>query len=297
MGIDHRHGLVLVHGGAGGWPRWPDRLIEAVDACARAAAAGRDALAGGGSALDAVEAAVCELEDAPSLNAGRGSHPKSNGIVEMDAMLMDGASLALGAVAAIVRVRHPVSLARRVMEETPHTLLAGEGASAFADAIGFPRCTNDDLIVQREESPLGEGTVGAVAIDPQGNLASATSTGGVRKQMPGRVGDVPLAGSGGYADNASAAVSATGDGEAIMKLVLSKRVCDLVAGRMPVQEAVEDAIALLGARLRATGGLIAIDREGLPAVAFNSDALPWAFASIDGRASAGSGRWGAGTAS
>jgi beta-aspartyl-peptidase (threonine type) len=291
MGIEHRKGLVLVHGGAGTWQRWPDRLIEALAACERAAAAGCVALAGGGAALDAVEEAVRALEDAPALNAGRGSHPKSNGVVEMDALIMDGATLALGAVAAVGRVGNPVSLARRVMEETPHTLLVGEGASAFADAIGFPRCTNAELLVAPPSTAPAHDTVGAVAIDAHGNLAAATSTGGVRQQVPGRVGDVPLAGSGGYADNATAAVSATGDGEAIMKLVLSKRVCDLIAGGLAVQAAVDDAIALLGSRLAASGGLIAIDSAGAPAVSFNSPAMPWAYAAIDGGAAAGSGHW------
>jgi beta-aspartyl-peptidase (threonine type) len=281
--------MVLVHGGAGAWQLSPERLRAPIAACEEAAAAGTGALRAGSNALDAVEAAVRVLEDEPMLNAGRGSHPKSDGSVEMDALIMDGATLGLGAVAAVGRVRHPVSLARRVMEETPHTLLAGDGASRFADAIGFRRCTNDELIVPGERPPDAEGTVGAVAIDGDGNLAAATSTGGVRQQIPGRVGDVPLAGSGGYADNATAAVSATGDGEAIMKLVLSKRVCDQVGAGMPVLRAAEEAIALLGARLGATGGLIAIDRTGTPALAFNTLAMPWAWAATDGRQGAGSG--------
>ena len=269
--------LIIVHGGAGAWQRTPDRLLEAVAACEQAAAAGRAVLMARGSALDAVEAAVRVLEDAPALNAGRGSHPKSDGSIEMDALIMDGERLALGAVAAVRRVRNPVSLARRVME-TPHTLLAGEGASRFADSIGFPRCDEAELRVPGREPPPSEGTVGAVARDAAGHLAAATSTGGVPRQLPGRVGDVPLAGSGGYADDATAAVSATGDGEAIMKLVLSKRVCDLIGAGVGPQAAVEEAIALLGARLGGSGGLIVISRDGRYGAAFNSAAMPHAVA-------------------
>ena len=136
----------------------------------------------------AVEAAVRVLEDAPSLNAGRGSHPKSDGSIEMDALIMDGRTLALGAVAAIQRVRNPVSLARAVMD-TPHALLAGAGASAFADSIAFPRCEASDLFVARDRPPATSDTVGAVARDLSGDLAAATSTGGVPRQLPGRVGE------------------------------------------------------------------------------------------------------------
>jgi len=280
---------IIVHGGAGSWHHWPDRLVEALAACREAAEAGRAILVARGAALDAVEVAVRVLEDAPVLNAGRGSYPKSDGRIEMDAIIMEGERLALGAVAAIRRVRNPVALARRVMDQTPHTLLTGDGASAFADSIGLPRCEDDDLRVPWREVP-SEGTVGAVALDAAGNVAAATSTGGVPRQMPGRVGDVPLAGSGAYADNAGAAVSATGDGEAIMKLVLSKRVADAVAAGVAPQDAVEEAIALLGARLQATGGLIAVACDGRTGIAFSTPAMPWALAAGSSALLASSGR-------
>jgi beta-aspartyl-peptidase (threonine type) len=275
---------ILVHGGAGGWHLDRERLSRARAACEAAAFAGHGALSRGGSALDAVEAAVRLLEDEPLLNAGRGSYPKTNGIVEMDALVMDGATLSAGAVAAIQRVRNPVSLARRVMTDTPHVLLVGEGASAFADAIGFPRCTNDDLLVARAQ-PAAGNTVGAVAIDAGGHLAAATSTGGVPRQMPGRVGDSPLVGCGAYADDATAGVSATGAGEALMKVVISKQVCDYVAAGMTAQQACAAAIALLGRRFPgAGGGLIAIDRDGRLGVAFDTPAMPYAWVDAAGRA-------------
>ena len=276
-----RMAAVLVHGGAGGWQRSPDALRDALSSCERAAVAGRDAMVRGGSALDAVEAAVRALEDAPELNAGRGSLPNADGAIELDAMLMDGASLAVGAVAAVQRVRNPVSLARRVMSDTPHVLLAGEGASRFADSIGFPRCTNEELRVPRSEAPATD-TVGAVAIDDAGNVAAATSTGGIPRKMPGRVGDSPIAGAGGYADNASGAVSATGDGEAFIRLVISKHVCDAMAAGKTAQAACDAGLRLVSERLSASGGLIAIDRAGRVGVSFNTPAMPWAYAATDG---------------
>jgi len=230
----------------------------------------------GGSALDAVEAAVRALEDEPVLNAGVGSCRTSTGDVEMDALIMDGASLALGAVAAITRVLHPISLARRVMSDTPHTFLAGEGASVFADRIGFPRCAPEDLIVQRDAPPSVGDTVGAVALDASGMLATAVSTGGIPGKLPGRVGDSPLVGSGAYA-NAAVAVGATGDGEAIMKLVLSKHVADLVRGGRSPQESCVVGIELLDT-FGSHGGLIALDVAGSVGIAFNTAALPHAYA-------------------
>jgi beta-aspartyl-peptidase (threonine type) len=280
-------GIVVVHGGAGAWKRGSDALAAGRAACEQAAAAGRDLLVNGGCALDAVEAAVRALEDAPMLNAGRGSYPNSDGIIEMDALIMDGATLAFGAVAALQRVLNPIAVARRVMTDTPHGLLAGEGASSFADRIGFARCANEDLIVERAAPAGASDTVGAVALDDAGNLAAATSTGGIPGKLPGRVGDSPIAGAGGYADNASGAVSATGDGEAFIKLVVSKHVCDEIAAGLTAQAACDAATRLLASRLGASGGLIAVDRAGRPGISFNTPAMPWAYASTDGGRSSG----------
>lgn len=282
---------ILVHGGAGPWRRVPERLAVARAACEEAAAVGQAVLLAGGSAVDAVEAAVRVLEDCPALDAGRGSYPTRAGSIEMDAMVMDGADLGLGAVAAVGGIRHPVSLARLVMERSGHSLLVGPGAEAFADALGFPRCDDADLRVdqapvadahppeaqQAAAGPQGD-TVGAVALDRGGRLAAATSTGGTVDKLPGRVGDSPLAGAGGYADNRSAAVSSTGQGEALMKLVLAKHAADLAAGGLEAQAACEAAVALLDARLGAPGGLIAIDAAGRLGMACNTEAMPVAWA-------------------
>lgn len=277
---------IMVHGGAGAWYLDSGRIALAQTACREAAAAGQRVLTAGGTALDAVETAVHILEDCPVLDAGRGSFANQDGAVEMDALIMDGASLNLGAVAAVQRVRHPISLARRVMLDTNHTFLVGVGADRFADQIGFPRCELADLLVAegtgpQDLRPTGD-TVGAVALDVSGNLAAATSTGGTRHKMPGRVGDSPLVGAGGYADNLSAAVSATGHGEALMKVLISKQACDFVAAGLPAAAACETAVRLLAERVQGAGGLIAIDRLGRVGWAFNTAAMPYAYAVDDG---------------
>lgn len=277
---------IVVHGGAGGWSDKDDSLLEARLACEEAAAAGRGVLARGGSALDAVEAAVNILEDCPVLDAGRGSYPNAEGFIEMDALIMDGRDLSLGAIAAIQRVRHPISLARRVMLDSGHHLLVGPGAELFADSIGFPRCDVDELLVgatpttdalPEASAALGD-TVGAVALDSHGNLAAATSTGGTRHKRPGRVGDSPLVGCGAYADNWTAGVSATGYGEALMRVVISKRVCDLVGTGLSAAAACAAAIRLLEERTGGEGGLIAVDARGQVGFAFNTRAMPHAYA-------------------
>ncbi|MFW6182157.1 MAG: isoaspartyl peptidase/L-asparaginase family protein, partial [Chloroflexota bacterium] len=213
---------IIVHGGAGAWKIREDHLPQAIAACEEAAAAGRAILVEGGAALDAVEAAVRILEQCPVLDAGRGSYLNAEGEIEMDAMIMDGDSLDLGAVGAVRHVMHPISLARRIMSESEHTFLVAHGAEAFAQQIGFPRCQTGDLLVEhtardrkpKDHLPTDEkmGTVGAVARGANGNLAAATSTGGTRNKKAGRVGDSPLVGSGAYADNWTAAASATGYG-------------------------------------------------------------------------------------
>lgn len=286
--------VIVVHGGAGSWDLASARLVTAMAACQEAAEAGRRVLLAGGSALDAVETAVRILEDCPVLDAGRGSYPNRGGEIEMDALIMDGRTLNLGAVAAVQRVRYPTSLARRVMTDTVHHFLVGAGAEAFADSIGFPRCELADLWVEEmavqpavqpaahsQPAPTSD-TVGAVALDAEGNLAAATSTGGTRYKMPGRVGDSPLVGAGGYADNHTAAVSATGHGESLMKVLTSKQVCDLVAMGFSAQLAGETAVRLLTERTGGEGGLIAIDYLGQIGIAFNTTAMPYAQAAGEG---------------
>jgi L-asparaginase / beta-aspartyl-peptidase len=302
--------VIVVHGGAGAWDLSSERFAEAIEACAVAAAAGQAVLSGGGAALDAVETAVRILEDCPAVDAGRGSYLNAAGEIEMDALIMNGANLSLGAVGAVQRVQNPISLARRVMTDCEHTFLVGPGAEAFADSIGFPRCELSDLVVESElqafrvrqaetearsgklampPGALGD-TVGAVALDSHGNLAAATSTGGTRHKLPGRVGDSPLPGSGGYADNWTAAVSATGHGEHLMKVLISKRVCDFVSQGLPAQKACEAAMHVLEDRVNGVGGLISVDMRGRIGVAHNTLAMPHAYV-VDDEAVVRSGRF------
>jgi beta-aspartyl-peptidase (threonine type) len=294
---DDMNTAIAVHGGAGAWDIRAENIEEAIVACREAATVGQRILQAGGSALDAVEQATWILEDCPVLDAGVGSYLNKNGEVEMDAIIMDGRDLNLGAVAAVQRVRHPISLARRVMLDTEHAFIVGSGADAFANAIGFPRCDVEELLVGRElavfkqlqektgyetvtifTEPNSMGTVGAVAIDHNGNVAAATSTGGTRHKMPGRVGDSPLIGSGAYADNWTAAVSATGHGESLMKVIISKTVCDFVGAGLSAESATRSAIELLEQRTGGRGGLIAVDRHNQVGIAFNTDAMPHAWA-------------------
>lgn len=283
---------IIVHGGAGAWDQEPIRLQEAQNVCKIAAIAGQSLLVQGGSALDAVETAVRHLEDSPYLNAGRGSHPNAQGFIEMDALIMDGRTLNLGAVAAVQRIKNPISLARQIFEQEDFNFLAGAGAEEYAEFVKFPRCELSDLLVDSEAlmaqhpSPTSD-TVGAVALDAAGNLASATSTGGTRNKQRGRVGDSPLIGSGGYADNLSAAVSATGRGEDLMKILISKQVCDYVANGLPIPMACQTAITMMEQRVRGKGGLIAVDTKGQVGFAYNTFAMPYAYAKGNDAVSSG----------
>lgn len=276
--------VILVHGGAGAWDEALSRLTFGKTACEVAARTGQAVLLEGGSALDAAEAAVRVLEDDPSLDAGRGSYLNVRGEIEMDALIMDGRTLDMGAVAAVQRIRYPISLARKLLTFNNTNFLVGEGAESFADSIGFPRCKHEDLLADpaiwggdTKTEPVSD-TVGAVARDAEGNLAAATSTGGTRAKLPGRIGDSPLVGSGAYADNLSAAVSATGRGEELMKIIISKLVCDFVTAGLPAQEACYSAIRILEKRVDGKGGLIAIDGNGRIGFAYNTYAMPYAYA-------------------
>ena len=268
---------LIVHGGA--WDIPADREADHLRAVRGAVAAVFPRLQQGLSALDAVEAAVRILEADPALNAGRGAVLNVNGEIELDAMIMDGLGLRCGGVAAVRNILHPVTLARAVMERTPHCLLAGEGALQFARAIGMSEVDPGELLTSREliyyqehvrgnprfdVRPMFGGlpsdTVGAVAMDQVGNFAAATSTGGTAGKLPGRVGDSPIAGAGAYADNELGAASATGHGEAILRVVLTKTACDLLRDHA-AQEAVMGALQALR-RVQGLGGLILIDRQG-----------------------------------
>jgi len=266
---------IIVHGGAG--PIKDDSLAARLEGCKAAALAGWAILQQGGAALDAVEAAVVGLEDNPLFNAGTGSTLNSLGKIEMDAAIMEGHSLRAGAVAAVSVVKNPIKLARRVLEDCRHILLAGEGALLFARQIGFPECAPESLLVESEKKrwQSKHGTVGAVAFDSAGRLAVATSTGGIFNKLPGRVGDSPLIGCGTYA-NGYGAASCTGQGEAIMRLVLAKSAVDFLheADDIEAQTAARMAIAHLEERLQSTGGIILIDRSGKIGYARNTSHMP-----------------------
>ena len=279
---------IIVHGGAG--PIKDDSLPARLDGCKAAALAGWKILAAGGSALDAVEAAVVVLEDNPLFNAGTGSALNSLGKVEMDAAIMEGQSLRAGAVAAVSGIKNPIKLARRVMEDGRHVLLAGEGASLFARQIGFPQCAPDSLVVEREKKRWDSkhGTVGCVAFDSKGDLAVGTSTGGIFDKLPGRVGDSPLIGCGTYADDYGAA-SCTGHGESIIRLLLAKRAVDYLQEGVEAPTAAEMAISdLEDERIGGSGGIILIDRWGKIGYARNTTHMPVCSVTADAAAVVGS---------
>lgn len=277
---------ILVHGGAG--PASPDDDAAAAKAgCLRAARAGHAVLQQGGSALDAVEAATRVLEDDPRFNAGTGAVLNADGEVELDASLMDGETLAAGAVAAVRTVKNPVSLARAVMERTPHVLLAGPGADAFARAVGMPAVPPESLITERARRRWearkqdGHGTVGAVAVDAKGRVAAATSTGGTNGKLPGRVGDTPLIGCGTCADGRLGAASATGVGEYIIRLTLTRRLLErLERGAAPAEAldvCLDDVV-----RLGGEAGLILATPAGLLAWARSTQRMPVAWVDASG---------------
>jgi beta-aspartyl-peptidase (threonine type) len=267
---------IIVHGGAGAVK--DDSLPKRLDGCNRAALAGWEILKSGGSAVDAAEAAVMALENNPLFNAGTGSTLNRLGKVEMDAAIMDGRSLWAGAVAAVSGIKNPIALARKIMEDGRHVMLACEGALSFAREIGFPECSSEDLIVESAKALWEEkhGTVGCVTFDSSGSIAVATSTGGTFNKFPGRVGDSPLLGCGTYADDLSG-VSCTGHGEAIMRVVLAKSAAEFVRNGTEAATAARQAVALLEKQTGSTGGLIVIDGQGRIGYARNTTHMPVCF--------------------
>ena len=307
---------LIVHGGA--WDI-PDDEVEAHQAGCRAALeAGWRVLEQGGAALDAVEAAVRSMEDAGVFDAGVGSVLNRDGIVEVDAAVMDGMTLRSGAVAGVQRIQNPISLARRVLESEV-VLLVGIGAERFADQIGFPRCAHADLITERELGRWRElrdntahqaqnsfsrpatvvsgirgvvsggsilknpgDTVGAVAVDRAGQLAAGTSTGGITNKPAGRVGDSPLIGAGLYADIETGGCSTTGWGESIIKVLLAKTATDYLGAGASPSDAARMAIERLEQRVGGLGGLILLDANGQVGFAFNTPRMAYAYRTADG---------------
>ena len=284
--------VLVVHGGA--WAM-PDSMVEAhLNGIRSAIAAGWRALCRGGSAVDAVEEAVVVMEDDETFDAGRGSFLNRDGKVQLDALIMEGATLRAGGVGCVERIANPVRAARKILSESPHVYFVGEGAECFAAEHGIALCKNDDLVIPREVARLKEfqahkeehrtdlfaptdshDTVGAVALDREGNLAAATSTGGTLNKAPGRLGDSSLIGCGCYADNQTGAASLTGWGEPIMKLVLAKWAADRVAtGNLPEWIAAE-AIDYLKTRVNGHGGIILLDAKGRYGIAHNTPRMAW----------------------
>jgi beta-aspartyl-peptidase (threonine type) len=280
---------LIVHGGA--WDIAPETHQAHLDGVRRAAQVGWELLTSGASALDAVEQAVRLMEDDPIFDAGRGSCLNCNGHVQMDALIMDGRTLSNGAVAAVRCIANPISLARLVMTQTQHALLVGEGAQEFAERMGIPSIPEELLVVESQEgwwqkqheASRAPDTVGAVAQDRDGNIAAATSTGGTPDKLAGRVGDSPLIGCGGYADNQLGGASATGHGESLMKVVMCKTTCDLMGSGLSAQAAAEEAVRRLAdPRIRGQGGVIAIDPQGRVGFAYNTPHMARAFVQQDG---------------
>lgn len=295
--------IILVHGGAWDIPKatWP----EHIEGCRKGCEAGLKVLQFGGTALDAVEAAVRQLESDPTFDAGCGSFLNEDGEVELDASIMDGKTLKAGAVAAVRRLLHPVTLARRIMEETDHLLLVGTGAEKFARKMGMKFCPTTALLTGRELeqwkklktkkkfsaksvfSGHPKGTVGAVALDSKGNLAAATSTGGTPRKMAGRVGDTPVIGAGTYADNLLGAVSCTGWGEGIMRIGLARLVLfHIQTGHSPVT-AVKNAVEEMRRRVDGYGGAILVTPKGQVGLYHNTPRMAFAHSDKTGEIKAG----------
>lgn len=296
---------MLVHGGA--WAI-PDNMVAAHERGVRdALTAGWKVLESGGSSLDAVEEAVVVMEEDETFDAGRGSFLTSDGNVQMDAMIMHGGTMRAGGVGCVERVRNVIRLARLVLDESPHVYIVAEGAERFAQEHGMTLIDNSELVIPREVERLREvkekiaaggsdttfagefspgtfshDTVGAVALDTNGDIAAATSTGGTVNKTPGRVGDSSLIGCGCYADNLSAAVSCTGWGEPIMKLVLAKWAADRVlAGNTP-ETAADSAIQYLKTRLNGHGGMILLNAQGQWGIAHNTPRMAWGVRTLEG---------------
>ena len=289
--------VLVVHGGA--WAM-PDDMVQAhLHGVRNALVAGWRVLERGGPALDAVEEAVVIMEDDETFDAGRGSFLNRDGKVQLDALIMDGSTLRAGGVGCVERLKNPIRAARKILSESPHVYFVAEGAEQFAAEHGVALCRNEDLVVAREVERLrqyqelaargsandGEDlfapsishdTVGAVALDGNGNIAAATSTGGTLNKAPGRLGDSSLIGCGCYADNLSAAASTTGWGEPIMKLVLAKWTADRVsAGNLP-EWAAQEAMNYLKQRLNGHGGIIVLNAQGQFGIAHNTPRMAWA---------------------
>lgn len=302
--------VLVIHGGA--WAIPAEELEAHRAGVEKALAAGYAVLEKGGAAIDAVERAVTAMEDDPTFDAATGSFLTRDGRVQMDALIMDGARMLAGGVACVERLKNPIHAARLVLENSNHVYFVGRGAEEFAHEQGMTLIDNADLIIDRERHRLqaaqereqaglpdasfagdqeppnyqqtldSHDTVGAVALDAEGRIAAATSTGGTLNKTPGRVGDSSLIGCGCYADNRSAATSLTGWGEPIMKLVLGKWATDRVETGAAPQDAAQAAIAYLAKRLNGHAGIILLGPDGRWGIAHNTPHMAWGVCDAQG---------------
>jgi L-asparaginase / beta-aspartyl-peptidase len=284
---------IVIHGGAGSADRsMPDSLKDLfLFELEEALTIGSEILAHGGTSLDAVEKVINYLEDSPLFNAGKGAVFTSEGTHELDASIMNGSDLSSGAVAGVKRIKNPISLARKVMENTKHILLISDGAEKFAESIGIEFVENSYFDTPKrsdswkkyniEADKKKKGTVGCIALDNYGDLAAGTSTGGITGKLPGRIGDSPLINSGTYANNKTCAVSCTGTGELFIKNSVAYNLSVLMEYKeMTVQEAADE---MINKRLnKGDGGLIALDKNGNIAMVFNTESMLRAAANSDG---------------
>jgi len=294
---------IIVHGGAWGIP--DAQVKNHISGCRNAATRGYEALKQGCPAVEAVKEAIIVLENDSTFDAGKGAFLNAIGEVELDAIIIDGRNLKSGAVGAVKNIKNPILLADKIMEHPDFTFLVSEGAEKFAELSGITKVKTEDLVVGRELERLKKiredkdfkvekifreiyrGTVGAVAIDKDGNLSAGTSTGGTPNKFPGRIGDVPIIGAGAYAENGVAAVSSTGWGESIMKVLLAKTAADFIEKGKNPAEAAKSAIGILEKKVNGRGGLIIIDYKGKTAFCFNTPRMAYAYITEDCKIKAG----------
>lgn len=280
---------IVVHGGAGSYNLTAEEEMLYRQGIEKALNAGYSVLEKGGSSLDAVEEAIKVMEESPLFNAGRGSVLNEKGYIEMDASIMDGRQLQAGAVAGIKHYLHPISIAKKVMEKTPHVFLVGDGAEKFALSQGFQPVPLDSLLTPKrlrewqKQKEKHYGTVGAVAIDKNGNIAAGTSTGGMGFKMEGRVGDSPIIGAGTYANSQTCGVSCTGWGEYFIEQVAAFQVSALIHYRKyDLQTAIDEVLQKIK-KMGATGGIIGIDKQGNVGWGFSTEGMPRGFKKSDGK--------------
>ncbi|MCF2137611.1 MAG: isoaspartyl peptidase/L-asparaginase [Candidatus Thorarchaeota archaeon] len=270
--------VIIVHGGAGAWK--DERIPIGLENVEKAARAGWEVLMAGGSALDAAEVCTAFMESCGQLNAGLGATRNNDGIQELDAMIIDGSTLDFGSVAAVTGIYNPISLARYVMEKTPHKFFAGPNAQrVYAQMMkeGYRKETNPGVLdhskIPSTDDAASADTVGCVVVDSEGRIAATSSTGGIRKKIPGRVGDSPVMGAGAYA-NDQVGVAATGYGEHIMRVILSYTTAGYVEQGVAPQEAAERGVSLLVEKTGSEAGLIVADVNGEVGAATNAKAMP-----------------------